>query len=156
MAEAFTKMGADNLVGVVPWTFNKRLTSARGRAGCVWKDGVATNLFMEFSPTLFKVSDDEGKRQCVFHECAHIVDYYLGTYVKSRPHGPSWERLMSMANVKADRCHKIEVKKRRVKKYKANCDCQTWNLSAQKRHKIKRGEAKYSCPKCGAALWLER
>lgn len=157
MAEAFKAMGAPELVGNVPWNLNKRMTAARGRAGCTWKDGQATDLFMEFSKSLMKLSDEEGQRQCVFHECAHIVDYHKGTYTKGKPHGPSWKRYMAKAGVEAQRCHSVEpVKRRRTKKWKATCGCKTHRISSQRRRKIKLGEARYSCKKCGGRLKLER
>lgn len=157
MAEAFKVMGAPELVGKVPWNFNKRMTSARGRASCTWLDGKATDLYIEFSTSLMKLSDEEGQRQCVFHECAHIVDYHKGTYVQGRAHGPSWKSLMARAGVPAERCHKVEpLKRRKVKRWKATCGCKVHMITSQKRKKIKRGEMSYSCKKCGGILKLER
>lgn len=157
MTEAFEKMGAPELVGQVPWNMSKRMTAARGRAGCTWKDSKATELYMEFSVSLMKLSDEEGRRQCVFHECAHIVDYHKGTYVEGSPHGPSWKSLMYRAGVEPDRCHKVKpLKRRNTKKFVAHCACKEWKLSSQKRRKMKLGEVSYSCKKCGTKLVLER
>jgi len=157
MAEAFEAMGAPELIDQVPWNLNKRMTSARGRAGCTWKDGKACELFMEFSLSLFKLSDEDGRRQCVFHECAHIVDYHKGTYVKGQPHGISWKSYMASVGVEAKRCHNVQpVKQRRTKKWKASCACKVWEISSQRRRKMKLGEASYKCKKCGEKLALER
>lgn len=157
MVEAFTKMGVPELIGQVPWNMSKRMTAARGRAGCVWKDGKATEFYMEFSVSLMKLSDDNGKRQCVFHECAHVVTYHKGTYIQGSPHGAPWKTLMYRAGLEPERCHKVErLKSRKMKKFAAHCGCKKWELSAQKRRKIKLNEMFYTCKKCGEKLVLER
>lgn len=157
MAEAFGLMGAPELIGTIPWNMNKRMMRARGRASCTWNNGLATNIYMEFSVSLMKLSDEAGRRQCVFHECAHVVDYHRGTYKQGKSHGPSWQSLMIRAGLEPDRCHKVEpLKRRKMKKFKATCSCKEWSLSGQKRRKIKLGLASYSCKTCGQKLVLER
>lgn len=156
VSEAFTAMGAPELVGKIPWNWNSGMTRVMGRAHYTWNGERATPTKMDFSPSLFKKAEEEQMRQTVYHECAHIVDYHKGTYVKGKPHGPSWKRIMIRAGVPPKRCHNVEVTKRRKsKKYPAKCGCKTHMVGKKRRDTMLRG-GRYRCKLCGQGLVLVR
>lgn len=143
VAEAFEKMGASELIGKIPWEWNPRLTSTMGQAHYRWVDGKTAPKKMSFSPRLFQRADETDQRETVFHECAHIVDYHKGTYVKGDAHGESWKRLMRRAGISPKRTHSIVP----VGYAEVYCSCRTHCVTRKVYKLIKAGKKK-RCNKC--------
>ena len=104
--EALIKMGAPELAGKVPWAWNKPMTRVMGRA-------FLQQRRIEFSPELFGRATETQRRETVFHECAHLVDWHQGTYVSSSSHGESFKRVMRRAGYPGERCHHVKVVQRK-------------------------------------------
>jgi len=154
MSEAFTKMGAPELIGTVPWNWNPRFTRAMGRAkGKYNLLGGISPAKMEFSPSLFRAATLQERRQTVYHECAHIVDYHNGTYRSESAHGYSWQRLMRKAGVPAKRCHNVQSPESNRNKFPAKCLCSTHMISKTRRNRMLHG-TKYRCNKCSSHIAL--
>jgi len=105
IADALTRMGAPELVGKIPWCWNKPMTRVMGRAWGSRK--------MDFSPDLFARATEEQRKETVYHECAHIVDNHQGTYVQGKAHGESFKRVMRRAGYPGARCHHVKVVRRK-------------------------------------------
>jgi len=151
MAEAFTKMGAPELIGQVPWHWNSRLTATMGQAHFRYFAGVIKPVKMDFAPRLFKRASTEERRQTVYHECAHIVDYHMGTYVEGKAHGPSWRRIMRRAGMVPKRTHDIMP----VGRVKGWCLCKTPYVTKKMRNHMKAGETR-RCKQCGSKVsWVK-
>lgn len=111
---ALKKMNASGLVGRISFKWNPNLTSTIGRAQFVEMASLfpsAPHLpaYLEFSPKLFDRASAVDRRETVYHEVAHAVDAYHGTYNVKKPHGKSWKTLMRKAGVPATRCHFVPV-----------------------------------------------
>jgi predicted SprT family Zn-dependent metalloprotease len=115
---ALKKMGATNLVDKLKWVWNPRLTSTMGRAHLLHFPRFLSGedwwmpKWIEISVPLFEKATPAQRRWLVYHEVAHAVDGYHGTYDPSKPHGKSWKNLMREAGVDAKRCHDVPVVRR--------------------------------------------
>lgn len=157
LKEAFIVMEQPDLFGKIQWRWNKKLTSTIGMAYYVWADSFAIPTHIELSPLLFLKAPIEERKQTIFHEVAHCVDYYTGNFDRHAPHGPSWRTLMIKAGMKPERCHnvKIERKNRKQKwRHKAKCSCEEGiNVTKICYNRIKQG-IKYVCRKCKNEITL--
>jgi predicted SprT family Zn-dependent metalloprotease len=150
LKEAFETMGFPFLYEKIQWQWNSRLTSTMGMAFCLHSKNMSIPTHIEFSPSLFLRAPAKERKQIVFHEVAHCVDYYTGNYDDSAPHGPTWQRLMVNAGLTPDRCHNVEIIPRATKrkKHKAKCGCENGILiSGVCYTRIKLGD-KYTCRAC--------
>lgn len=112
---ALRKMGAPSHFNL-KWKWNPRMTRAIGRANLIllpkflggrdWWMPVG----LEFSPDLFAAASQKDRRETVYHEVAHAMDAYAGTYSPRRQHGKTWKELMALAGVPATRCHFVHSK----------------------------------------------
>jgi hypothetical protein len=117
---ALKKMGAGNLAGSIHFQWNPRLTRTIGRANffelaTLFPKNPYLPKFLEFSPELFERASVIDRRETVYHEVAHAVDAFNGTYNANKPHGPSWKELMKKAGVPPTRCHFVPVVHRGAK-----------------------------------------
>jgi len=117
---ALKRMDTPGLVGKLSWVWNPQLTSTMGRANSlILMNFLGTGVHwhmpttVEFSPELFERGTITQRRETVYHEVAHAVDMFRGTYNPRRPHGKSWKNLMEMAGVPAVRCHDVPIVRRR-------------------------------------------
>jgi len=155
--EAFIAMEQSELFNKIQWRWNKKLTSTMGMAYYVWADTFAIPTHIEFSPILFLKAPLDERKQTVFHEAAHIVDYYTGNFDRRAPHGTSWRTLMIKAGMQPKRCHSVKVEKKSRKQkflYKAKCNCSNGVIISKICYgRIKRG-LKYLCRKCKKGITL--
>jgi predicted SprT family Zn-dependent metalloprotease len=150
LKEAFETMGFPMLYEKIIWQWNARLTSTMGIAFCIHTKNLSIPTHIEFSPSLFLKAPAKERKQIVFHEAAHCVDYFTGNYDKTAPHGPTWQKLMINAGLPPDRCHNVKFtpKATKRKKYKVNCGCENGIvISSICYNRMKLGK-KYICMKC--------
>lgn len=96
---ALHKMDAPLQDSKILWRYNPLLTSVIGRAKFISVGDWHFFTYLEFSPTLFGRATPEQRRQVVYHEVAHAVDNFNGTYNPCRAHGKTWKSLMTKAGV---------------------------------------------------------
>ena len=107
---ALSKMGYSGSNQKVVWVYNPTLTEAIGRAKFISVGEWHFFTYLEFSPTLFYQATPDQRRQVVYHEVAHAVDSFNGTYNPSSSHGKTWKDLMRLARVLAVLHYEVEVK----------------------------------------------
>jgi hypothetical protein len=109
IAAALKKLDAPDLIGKVNWVYNPNLTSTMGYVRLYHILDWHLVHRIEFSPELFRRARPEQRRQTVYHEVAHVVDGWRGTYNPKKPHGRSWKGLMRTLGIPAKRCHDVPV-----------------------------------------------
>lgn len=103
-----------------------------------------------------KENPDYIVNQTVVHEAAHLIVYALYNG-KAKAHGREWKSVMRRLGVNPSRCHNLDVsnskqKSRRVKRYKAKCECMIHEITVIKYRRMVIGEATYLCRKCCGRL----
>lgn len=125
----------------VSWKMNGRLTSTAGRA-------YLTERRMEFSTKLYAENKEAFVEDTVGHEFAHIIAYDI---FQDRGHGTGWKSVMNTLGINSQRCHSYKVESRTKKTYKYVCDCQTHEVTPQRKSWIDRGKI-YRCVHCNTII----
>jgi len=125
-----------DLVPLVKWEWNTRLTSTMGR----YHPGTKK---IDFSVVLFGRATQAEQDNTVAHEVCHMIVRHQFPHASA--HGWEWKRAMRNAGYEPTRCHSVKVDRRArkpTKRYRLLCGCAdgcivTQNLITRMR---KRGE----------------
>lgn len=111
---------------------------------------------LRFNPYLLARHLSESLHSTVPHEVAHYAAALLHPRRRIRPHGPQWQRLMSLLCAAPDRTHRFDltdIPTRQQRRWSYRCSCSTHDLTTT-RHKRALGGTRYFCRKCGEPLIL--
>lgn len=131
--------------------FNPRLRTTAGRA---WARKI------EINQNLGTMVGLEGMKQTLAHEFAHCVQRQQEEkhFVRTKPHGIEWQRIMRALGFEHDRTHKlfdeykIEAPRSRQRRWEWKCSCMTHQIATVTHNRMMRGEQQRKCINCGTIL----
>jgi len=100
---------------------------------------------VDFNESLFKKHPQNFINDVIPHEVAHIVTSKL--YPGASPHGKEWKSVMLFFGVEPNRCHAMQVTKRRQRRWDHSCGCMVHKVATVTHNRIQKG-VQYRCNKC--------
>lgn len=98
--------------GLLPVSWNGRLTSRMGQAKCRTRNGVRV-CSLEFSDRLWERATSAQRDEIAAHEAAHGVVWLIHGPIrngrKADHHGPAWQRTMLALGFQPKRCHSVDT-----------------------------------------------
>ncbi|PJG59493.1 SprT family zinc-dependent metalloprotease [Aeromonas cavernicola] len=116
---------------------------------------------LRFNPTLYQANQQAFLAEVVPHEVAHLLVHALwGEYqgqgrsrVRVLPHGRQWQSVMrEVFGLEPNTTHRFDLAVLAQPTMPYRCLCQQHQLSLRRHNKVARGEARYHCRRCQAAL----
>ncbi|MBY5922985.1 SprT family zinc-dependent metalloprotease [Ferrimonas balearica] len=106
---------------------------------------------LRFNPVLLAENPDAFLTEVVPHEVAHLLVWHC--HGRVAPHGAQWQSMMRDVFGLVPRTrHQFDVASVAPKTYAYRCQCQEHQLTVRRHNKVSRGQARYLCRGCGAAL----
>ncbi|HFD80991.1 MAG TPA: metallopeptidase (SprT family) [Gammaproteobacteria bacterium] len=113
---------------------------------------------IRYNPWLFARYFEDSLAQTVPHEVAHYVTDALYGIRNVRPHGAEWRAIMRSLGVEPRASGQYDLQGipvRRQQRHRYRCGCDRHLLSSCRHNRIRRGEARYLCRRCGQALVID-
>jgi SprT protein len=126
----------------------------KGRAAGMYKVE-NTKRIIRYNPYLFAKYFEDNVATTVPHEAAHYVVDMLYGAGRVKPHGIEWQQVMlslGAAPVVTGNYDMSGIPVRKQQRYTYQCACTLHQISAARHNKILRGQARYYCRNCSAAL----
>lgn len=145
---------ADRVLNRLRITWSTRMTNAMGYAHYRTK---GKRIWISLSAVLWPHASEEERRETVFHEIAHILEYVGRREAKvwSGPghHGPRWRWIMRVLGYpNAARCHSVE----NPNGHPARCGCGPTTLSPRQVAFLRKNPGRfYTCRECKEKLVLQ-
>jgi SprT protein len=145
-------------VSIIEKNFNVKMitpkVSFQLRGTCAGK-ACHSNNTIKVNPILLKENYEEMINQTIPHEVAHLATRVIYRR-RVKPHGHEWREVMYSLGLEPTRCHQYDVSNARVcrrkrKKYKVTCSCQTHLVTSTIINRMREG-ATYSCRSCGGNI----
>lgn len=110
------------------------------------------NRVIRFNPYHFAKYPDENMTETIPHEVAHYITDQVYGIKNIRPHGKEWQALMLKFGIEPKRTFSYSLEgipTRQHKKHSYKCACAEFEITTRRHNKILKGQATYSCRKCG-------
>lgn len=130
------------------------LFNLRGRAAGQYRRS-GKGACIRYNPHIFAKYFEDNVAVTVPHEVAHYVTDCVYGLNSIRPHGAQWRALMQTFEADASRTfsYSLEgVPQRTVQRHAYRCGCAIHQLTSHRHNRIRRGESRYLCRRCGEAL----
>ncbi|MGB5278758.1 MAG: SprT-like domain-containing protein [Gammaproteobacteria bacterium] len=130
------------------------LFDLKGRAAGMYKVNSSKRI-IRYNPYLFAKYFDDNVETTVPHEVAHYVVDILYGASRVKPHGVEWQQVMLSlgAEPRATGNYNLSgIPVRKQQRHAYRCACTRHHISTARHNKILRGQARYYCRNCKAAL----
>lgn len=110
---------------------------------------------IRYNPYLFAKYFSENLATTVPHEVAHYIVEQVYGLRRVKPHGQEWREVMRMfgADTRCRARFDVEgIPSRVYRRYVYRCDCNTYELTSRRHHRIVHQRTRYHCRRCGTVL----